>query len=83
MLRLLAALRNIVEGVLLCANSLGFFQRSPQHIGHVSIGSIIDDQVKDLFVANDIKGTHKDDQRDVLLNHRDGAHDCLATAALL
>lgn len=83
MLGLLASLCNIVKRIFLCPDSLGLFQGCPKHVGHIRVCSIVDDQVKNLLVSNDIKGSHEDNKGNILLDHWDRAYNRLISTTLL
>ena len=83
MLRLLRALGDVVKGIFLGSDGLGFFQRGAEHVRHVGVLRVVNYQVEDLFVADNVECPHENHERNILLDHRDRAHNCLATAALL
>lgn len=78
MLRLRTSLRDVVQSVVPCANGLYLFERRSKQINHIRIVLIVDDQVLNLFVADNVQGTHKDADWDVVADHWDLNLDRLA-----
>ena len=58
------ALGNVVKAVFASPRALSLFDRSPEHVDHVSVCLIINDKILDLFVSNDVKGTEQYCNRD-------------------